>query len=129
MNRVLYRFPDPYQLERLVESAGSDDLELGVPVSAGALQDGEWVLAVFELEASHRGTSAAARVAIAPDGPRLVFEPRDWATLTKFARREARRGETSSAAASKGGVEVELATADGPSSVAGEPLRKTDSGS
>jgi two-component system phosphate regulon response regulator PhoB len=49
------------------------------------------VVVVVEVGAERRGTSAAARVAIAPDGPKLVFEPRDWATLAKFARWEARR--------------------------------------
>lgn len=55
------------------------------------VQDGEWVVVVVEVGPERRATSAAARVAIAPDGPKLVFEPRDWATLAKFARWEARR--------------------------------------
>jgi two-component system phosphate regulon response regulator PhoB len=62
-----------------------------VPDPSAPVQDGEWVVVVVEVGAERRATSAAARVAIAPDGPKLVFEPRDWATLAKFARWEARR--------------------------------------
>jgi two-component system, OmpR family, phosphate regulon response regulator PhoB len=88
---VLYRFPDPHPFERLVCGPVEEDLELPLPASEGSAQDGEWVLAVFELGPERRTTSFAARVALAPDGPRLVFEPRDWAMLARFAQQEARR--------------------------------------
>lgn len=94
MKRVLCRFPDPRNLERLVCDGGDADFELPLddPSAASApLQEGEWVVAVVEVGPQGRATSAAARVTFAPDGPKLVFEPRDWATLGKFARWEARR--------------------------------------
>lgn len=91
MNRVLCRFPDPRTLERLVCGDEGSDLELPIPDPNAPLQDGEWVVVVVEVGAERRATSAAAQVVIAPDGPKLVFEPRDWATLAKFARWEARR--------------------------------------
>jgi two-component system phosphate regulon response regulator PhoB len=62
-----------------------------MPDPSVSVQDGEWVVVVVEVGAERRATSAAARIALAPDGPKLVFEPRDWATLAKFARWEARR--------------------------------------
>lgn len=91
MNRVLCRFPDPRNLESLVSGGEDSDYELPLPDPGAAVQDGEWVVVVVEVGAERRATSAAARVAFAPDGPKLVFEPRDWATLAKFARWEARR--------------------------------------
>lgn len=94
MRSVLYRFPDLHQLEHLVCGAGESDLELGLPPGE-SVQDGEWVLAVFELGPERRATSAAARATIAPDGPRLVFEPRDWEKLADFVQAEARRPASS----------------------------------
>src|SRR4051812_46268795 len=80
--------------------AGNEDavLELGLP-SGETVDDGEWVLAIFELGAERRATSAAARAAVAPDGSRLVFEPRDWQRLEAFAQTEAKRPAAVSSAA------------------------------
>lgn len=72
----------------MVLSLEAAELELGLP-SGENVTDGEWVLAVFELGAGRRATSAAARSSIAPDGARLVFEPRDWQRLADFAQTEA----------------------------------------
>lgn len=55
------------------------------------MHEGEWVLAVVELGPKGRALSAAARVSLAPDGAKLVFEPRDWQRLVEFAAREAVR--------------------------------------
>jgi two-component system phosphate regulon response regulator PhoB len=74
----------------MIRSMGESELELGVPAGE-TVEDGEWVLAIFDLGAGHRATSAAARAAIAPEGPRLIFEPRDWHKLADFAQAEASR--------------------------------------
>jgi two-component system phosphate regulon response regulator PhoB len=86
---VLYRFPD---LEAFVHAVGGAqaETELGVPAGE-TVEDGEWVLAVFELGPGRRATSAAARGTTSPEGTRLVFEPRDLARLARFAAREAGR--------------------------------------
>ncbi len=90
MRSVLFRFPDLGQFEHLVCDAGEPDFELAVPPGE-VVQDGEWVLAVFELGSDRRATSAAAQAAHAPDGTKLVFEPRDWDRLVQFARAEMQR--------------------------------------
>ncbi len=90
MRSVLYRFPDLSQFEQMVLGTGESELELGLP-SGERVDDGEWVLAIFELGTGRRATSAAARAEVAPDGPRLIFEPRDWRRLAEFAQGEARR--------------------------------------
>src|SRR5262245_8649687 len=86
----MYRFPNVVGFEQMVGSMGETELELGLPAGE-AVADGEWVLAVFDLGAGHRATSAAARAALAPEGARLVFEPRDWQRLAEFAQSEALR--------------------------------------
>jgi len=88
---VLYRFPDLGQLEQVLQGAQLDaELDLGLPAGATA-EDGEWVLAIFELGPNRRATSAAARAVLSPEGARLTFEPRDWQRLALFARTEATR--------------------------------------
>src|SRR5262245_61842229 len=74
----------------MIRSMGESELELGVPDSE-TVEDGEWVLAIFDLGNGHRATSASARASIAPEGPRLIFEPRDWHKLADFAQTEASR--------------------------------------
>ena len=90
MRSVLYRFPDLAQFEAMVSGMGESELELGLP-SGEVVDDGEWVLAIFELGRGRRATSAAARAAVSPEGTRLMFEPRDWRRLAEFAYVEARR--------------------------------------
>jgi two-component system, OmpR family, phosphate regulon response regulator PhoB len=72
----------------MIGSAGDTELELGLP-SGETVEDGEWVLAIFDIGPDRRATSAAARGTIAPDGARLVFEPRDYKRLCDFAAIEA----------------------------------------
>lgn len=72
----------------MIGSAGDAELELGLP-QGEVVDDGEWVLAIFDVGPEHKATSAAARAMIAPDGPRLVFEPRDYRRLADFAAIEA----------------------------------------
>jgi two-component system phosphate regulon response regulator PhoB len=54
------------------------------------VEDGEWVLAIFEVGAARRATSAAGVGAVLPEGARLSFEPRDLRRLADFAAAEAR---------------------------------------
>jgi len=97
---VIYRFPHLEQLERVFSSAAWEsgvptpgaetELELGIPAGE-SVADGEWVLAIFEVGAERRATSAAARAVVSPEGARLTFEPRDWRRIATFVRSEARR--------------------------------------
>ena len=72
----------------MIGSAGDSELELGLP-SGESVEDGEWVLAIFDVGPERRATSAAARASIGPEGPILAFEPRDWRRLADFAAIEA----------------------------------------
>jgi two-component system, OmpR family, phosphate regulon response regulator PhoB len=83
---VLYRFPDLDEFEKMVHAAGVE-AEFGVPPGE-TVEDGEWVLAIFELGAARRATSAAGWGATSPEGARLVFEPRDLKRLAEFVARE-----------------------------------------
>jgi two-component system, OmpR family, phosphate regulon response regulator PhoB len=106
---VSYRFLDPQQFEQMIGAAGDTELELGLPPGE-EVEDGEWVLAIFDVGPDRRATSAAARAIIAPDGPRLAFEPRDWMRLAEFAQVEVRRPASSSSppdAPSHRGFEIE----------------------
>ncbi len=86
MRSVLYRFPDLAEFEGAMRTAGIE-AELRLP-SGEDVDDGEWVLAIFELGPARRATSAAGRGAASPEGARLVLEPRDVKRLVDFARRE-----------------------------------------
>jgi two-component system phosphate regulon response regulator PhoB len=87
---ILYRFPDLRRFEQMLGGFADAEHELGLP-SGESVEDGEWVLAVFELGNERRATSAAGRATLSPDGAKLVFEPRDWLRLAEFARTEATR--------------------------------------
>lgn len=63
---------------------GDCELELDLPPEE-VVEDGEWVLAIFDVGAEHKATSAAARAIVDPDGARVVFEPRDYRRLADFA--------------------------------------------
>lgn len=63
---------------------GDSELELDLPPEE-VVEDGEWVLAIFDVGPAHKATSAAARATVDPDGARLVFEPRDYRRLADFA--------------------------------------------
>ena len=84
MRSVCFRFSDPRQFERRVTSVGDGELELDLPPEE-VLEDGEWVLAIFDVGPQHKATSAAARAIVDPDGARVVFEPRDYRRLADFA--------------------------------------------
>jgi two-component system phosphate regulon response regulator PhoB len=85
---VVYRFPDLEEFERLAQAAAT---EAEFPLPGGEVaEDGEWVLAIFELGPARRATSAAGRATMSPEGLRLVFEPRDLRRIHQFAATEAR---------------------------------------
>jgi two-component system phosphate regulon response regulator PhoB len=83
---ILYRFPDLAEFERTMGSAADSECELGLPAGE-IVEDGEWILAIFELGSIRRATSAAGRAVATPDESHLVFEPRDWQRLVEFARK------------------------------------------
>jgi two-component system phosphate regulon response regulator PhoB len=85
---ILYRFPDLGEFERTMGSAGDSECELGLPAGE-MVEDGEWILAIFELGSVRRATSAAGRAVASPDESHLIFEPRDWQRLVEFARKAA----------------------------------------
>ncbi len=93
MRSILYRFPDLGEFERTMGSAGDSECELGLPAGEIA-EDGEWILAIFELGSIRRATSAAGRAVATPDEAHLVFEPRDWQRLADFARKAAAFAQT-----------------------------------
>lgn len=68
--------------------ASAGDMELSAP-DVGPVEDGEWLLAVFEIGPYRRATSVAARVLVTPDASRIVLEPRDCKRLAEFARVDA----------------------------------------
>jgi two-component system phosphate regulon response regulator PhoB len=90
---ILYRFPDLGEFERTMGTADDSECELGLPAGEIA-EDGEWILAIFELGSTRRATSAAGRAVASPDAAHLVFEPRDWQRLVDFARRAAALAQT-----------------------------------
>ena len=58
----------------------SGEQELPLPAGESIL-DGEWLLAIVEVEGAGRATAAAARGMRHGDELALAFEPRDWAKL------------------------------------------------
>lgn len=90
MRSVCFRFSDPRQFEHRVTSVEDCELELELPPEE-VVEDGEWVLAIFDVGAQHKASSAAARAIVDPDGARLVFEPRDYRRLADFAADVVRR--------------------------------------
>lgn len=89
MRSVLFRFEDLPAFARLM-SADAGDLELPSPAT-DPLEDGEWILAVFEVGPHRRATSAAARASVGPESTKIVLEPRDCRRLAEFARVDAPR--------------------------------------
>jgi two-component system phosphate regulon response regulator PhoB len=85
----MFRFQDLPAFARLM-GTNAGDLELPSP-AAEPLEDGEWILAVFEVGPHRRATSAAARAAVGPESTKIVLEPRDCRRLAEFARVDAPR--------------------------------------
>lgn len=71
-------------------AAKTGDIELAI-AEAEPVEDGEWLLAVFELGPHRRATSVAARASVSPESTKIMLEPRDCRRLSEFARTEAGR--------------------------------------
>ena len=80
MRSVIFRFDDVAALSAaLAEARGSLPLPDGESVN-----DGEWVLAIFEIGSKKRATAAAARGHKAGSRLTLAFEKRDWDRLVGY---------------------------------------------
>lgn len=77
---VVFRFESVSALSSaLAETKGALSLPEGESVN-----DGEWVLAIFEIGSKRRATAAAARGVRAAGDTHLEFERRDWERLVGF---------------------------------------------
>ncbi len=83
VRNLVFRFDASSSFLRALREA---DQELVVPPGQ-PVNDGEWVLAIFELTDTRRATAAAARGMHRGSGaaPVLAFERRDWERLEQFA--------------------------------------------
>jgi len=78
-----FRYPSPRELRDALGAAGT---ATRLPaVEPEHLRAGDWVLAVFEFDSSHRATAAAARVVGDHHGLFILFEQRDWERLREFS--------------------------------------------
>jgi two-component system phosphate regulon response regulator PhoB len=81
LRSLVFRFEDVTAFSlALGETSGSLSLPDGESVN-----DGEWVLAIFEIGSRRRATAAAARGVRAAGDTHLEFERRDWERLVAFA--------------------------------------------
>ena len=105
MRNVVYRFE---RLDEFARSLRGSDQELMMPTGE-RVDDGEWVLAIFEIGGARgRATAAAARGVARDDERVLLLERRDWERLVEFAD------------ASSARVRASLAIVDEPSAVVAE---------
>jgi two-component system phosphate regulon response regulator PhoB len=83
LRNIAYRFEDSFAFARALREG---DQELPLP-DGEAVNDGEWVLAIFEIGDKRRATAAAARGLHGGAGGSfmLAFERRDWERLVDFA--------------------------------------------
>jgi two-component system, OmpR family, phosphate regulon response regulator PhoB len=82
LRNVVFTFPDSAAFARALREG---DQELLVPPGE-RVNDGEWVLAMFEIGERRRATAAAGRGLVRDDGGCIVaFERRDWERLEHFA--------------------------------------------
>ncbi|HTQ46155.1 MAG TPA: response regulator [Polyangiaceae bacterium] len=83
MRNVVFTFPDSAAFARAL---GEGDQELLVPAGE-RVNDGEWVLAMFEIGERRRATAAAGRGVVRDDDGTCIiaFERRDWERLEHFA--------------------------------------------
>ncbi len=122
MRSVVFRYDDLLLLADALDQAHGQGLPLPAAVQ---VQDGEWVLAMFELTGSRRATAAAGRGVIHEGGPALVFERRDWERLKLFSR--ARSESETRVHAAAAAEEAQLDDADTARSGihAADPLRES----
>jgi len=83
VRNLVFRFDDSHSFLLALREA---DQELLLPAGE-TVNDGEWVLAIFEVGDSRRATAAAARGLHRGSGaaPVIAFERRDWERLEDFA--------------------------------------------
>jgi two-component system phosphate regulon response regulator PhoB len=83
LRNVVFTFPDSATFAHALREA---DQELLVPAGE-RVNDGEWVLAIFEIGERRRATAAAGRGIVRDDDGACVvaFERRDWERLEEFA--------------------------------------------
>jgi two-component system phosphate regulon response regulator PhoB len=83
VRNLVFRFDDSHSFLLALREA---DQELLLP-GGESVNDGEWVLAIFEVGDTRRATAAAARGMHRGSGaaPVLSFERRDWERLEDFA--------------------------------------------
>jgi two-component system phosphate regulon response regulator PhoB len=84
VRNLVFRYDDSPSFLRALREA---DQELLLP-DQETVNDGEWVLAIFEVGETRRATAAAARGLHRGTGaaPVLAFERRDWERLEEFAQ-------------------------------------------
>lgn len=80
MRSVIFRFGDVASLAAALEDARGS---LAIP-EGESVNEGEWVLAIFEIGSHKRATAAAARGAKVASAIKLTFERRDWDRLSGF---------------------------------------------
>ncbi|MBX3230369.1 MAG: response regulator transcription factor [Labilithrix sp.] len=80
MRSVIFRYESVAELSAALSGAGGS---LALP-QGEAVNDGEWVLAIFEIGSKKRATAAAARGTKGAAGMALTFERRDWDRLVGF---------------------------------------------
>jgi two-component system phosphate regulon response regulator PhoB len=126
LRNIVFRFDGSSGLGQVLQ--GSDH-ELPLP-QGESVADGEWVLAVFQLDEHGRSTASAARGLHRESDAVLTFEPRDWERLCTFVEADSLRADCLRDAAgvptarhgSKGDVDAVVAknaTEDEPPSSAG----------
>jgi two-component system phosphate regulon response regulator PhoB len=83
LRNVVFTFPDSAAFARAMSEG---DQELLAP-AGDRVNDGEWVLAIFEIGQRRRATAAAGRGVVRDDDGACVvaFERRDWERLEDFA--------------------------------------------
>jgi two-component system phosphate regulon response regulator PhoB len=83
LRSLVYRFESSPAFAHALHDA---DQELGLPPGE-RVDDGEWVLAMFEVGEKRRATASAARGLLRGPGaePVLVFDRRDWERIVDFA--------------------------------------------
>jgi two-component system phosphate regulon response regulator PhoB len=83
LRNVVFTFPDSAAFARALSEG---DQELLAPAGE-RVNDGEWVLAIFEIGQRPRATAAAGRGVVRDDDGAciLAFDRRDWERLERFA--------------------------------------------
>jgi two-component system phosphate regulon response regulator PhoB len=98
LRNIVFRFDGSCALGEVLEGC---DHELPLP-QGESVADGEWVLAVFQLDEHGRSTASAARGVHRESDAVLTFEPRDWQRLCTFVEADSLRDVESTPTARHG---------------------------